>query len=182
MDFTKTSWTFLLLLLILDHLPSTTVGYNLPDRIAYSRDFLPQLQHLSLKGAVIDEIPGELQRKHPPDQTSALHRNKRKVTRRGKKKGGIRARLKGGEIKQQTLPSVILANIRSLRNKIDELQANVFHMFESRSASILAFTEMWLNGNDSSDSLHIVGFGSPVRLDRDTQLTGKHHGGGVCLC
>ncbi|KAK0146882.1 putative RNA-directed DNA polymerase from transposon BS [Merluccius polli] len=29
--------------------------------------------------------------------------------------------------------------------------------------------------------MYIDGFGPPVRLDRDTELTGKHHGGGVCL-
>ena len=41
------------------------------------------------------------------------------------------------------------------------------------TAFILAFTETWLTGDDNSDSLHIDGFGSPVRLDRDTELTGK---------
>ena len=54
-------------------------------------------------------------------------------------------------------------------------------MHEYRTASILAFTETWLTGNDNIDSLHIDGhsFGSPVRLDRDTELTGKQHGGGA---
>lgn len=37
------------------------------------------------------------------------------------------------------------------------------------------------NENDSSDALHIDGFGFPIRLDRDSALTGKHHGGGVCI-
>ena len=54
-------------------------------------------------------------------------------------------------------------------------------MYEYRTASILAFTETWLNENDSNDSLHIDGFGSPIRRDRDPELTGKHHGGGVCI-
>lgn len=54
-------------------------------------------------------------------------------------------------------------------------------MYEYRTASVLAFTETWLNENDSNDALHIDGFGSPLRLDRDSALTGKHHGGGVCI-
>ena len=76
---------------------------------------------------------------------------------------------------------MILANVPSLRNKTDEQQTNVFHMYEYLTASMLAFTETWLTGNDSSHSMHIDGFGSPIRLDRDPGLTGKHHGGGVCL-
>lgn len=54
-------------------------------------------------------------------------------------------------------------------------------MYEYRTASVLAFTETWLNENDSNDALHIDGFGSPIRLERDSALTGKHHGRGVCI-
>lgn len=42
-------------------------------------------------------------------------------------------------------------------NKIDKVQANVFHMYEHQSASIPAFTKTWLEG-----------FRSLVSLDRDT--------------
>ncbi len=49
------------------------------------------------------------------------------------------------------------------------------------TASIPTFMEMWLNKKDSDDMLHIDGFGPPLRLDRDTELTGKQHSGGVCL-
>lgn len=68
-----------------------------------------------------------------------------------------------------------------MRNKTDELQANVSYMYECRTASILAFTETWLNANDANDKLHIDGFGSPIHLDRDPTLTCKQLGGGVCL-
>lgn len=174
----------MLLLFVLDYLPTASYGYTLPDnqRIIYCRDFLLQLQLRSHQAPAIDKLPEELQCKLPTDRTGTLHNNRKKVTRRGrKKKGGIKARLRRGESKHRALPSVILANVRSLRNKTDELQANVFHMYEYRTASILAFTETWLTGSDNSDSMHIDGFGSPVRLDRDTEPTGKHHGGGVCL-
>ncbi|KAK0146883.1 hypothetical protein N1851_013787 [Merluccius polli] len=105
------------------------------------RDFLLQLQLHSHQAPAIDKLPEELQRKHSTDRTDTLHNNRKKVTRRGRKKGGIKARLRRGESKYRALPSVILANVRSLRNKTDELQANVFHMYEYRTASILAFTE-----------------------------------------
>jgi len=61
----------------------------------------------------------------------------------------------------------------------DELQADIFHMYEYGTASILAFTKMCLNEGDNSNSLPINDFGSPVKLNRDTELTGKHYGRGV---
>lgn len=153
-------------------------GYSLPDiqRITYPRDLLLQLRLQSDQVVFTEELPEVIQRKHSPGHFT-LHR-KKKVTRRGKKKAGVRARLKRGKVKHRTLPSVILANVRSLRNKTDELQANINHLYEYRTASVLAFTETWLNENDSTDALHIDGFGPPIRLDRDSGLTGKHHGGG----
>lgn len=50
---------------------------------------------------------------------------------------------------------MILANVRLLWNKLDELQANINHLHEYRTASILAFTEIWFNNNDSDNMLHI---------------------------
>ncbi len=74
-----------------------------------------------------------------------------------------------------------MANVCSLCNKTDKLQASVYHMHEYRTASILAYTETWLNSNDDDDTPHINGFAPPLRLDRDRKLTGKQHSGGVCL-
>ncbi len=162
---------------------SLSSGYSLPDTqwTTYSRDLLLQLRLQSDQVVFTEKLPEVIQRKHTPDHSDSSH-HKKKVTRRGKKKkAGVRARLKRGKVKHRTLPSVILTNICSLRNKTDELQANINHMYEYRTASILAFTETWLNENDSNDALHIDGFGSPIRLDRDSVLTGKHHGGGVCI-
>lgn len=68
----------------------------------------------------------------------------------GKKKGEIKARFKRGEV-ITSVSSLSDPDECALSVQYDELQANVFHMYEYRSASILAFTEMWLEG----DSLHI---------------------------
>lgn len=53
------------------------------------------------------------------------------------------------------LPAVILANVRSLRNQTDKLQANVKYLHEYRNASILAFTETWLNKDHDNSALHM---------------------------
>lgn len=133
---------------------------NIPDgRITYTRDFLLQLGLLPHPSPSMDIFPEEILCKNSCCTENYTH-NKNKVTRRGKKKGGIKARLKRETCKQRPLPSLILANVRSLRNETDELQANVNHMHEYRTASILAFTEM-LNKNDDDSTLHIDGFTPP---------------------
>lgn len=39
---------------------------------------------------------------------------------------------------------VLLANVQSIRNKLDELQANVHHAREFRDVYVMPFTETWL--------------------------------------
>ncbi|KAI3363877.1 hypothetical protein L3Q82_001472 [Scortum barcoo] len=42
------------------------------------------------------------------------------------------------------LPSIIMGNVRSLPNKMDELAALTRHQREYRECSLLLFTETWL--------------------------------------
>ncbi|KAE8297833.1 hypothetical protein D5F01_LYC02304 [Larimichthys crocea] len=97
------------------------------------------------------------------------------------KRGGVRQRLKRLKLQCIPLPSILLCNAQSIRNKVDELQANVIHLEKFRDACIMAFTETWLTSNDPETDLSLSGFGVPIRLDRDADVTGKSHGGGVCL-
>lgn len=91
-----------------------------------------------------------------------------------------RARRKRGH-RKIPLPSIMLANVQSLRNKVDEVQAHVRFLEEYRDVCILAFTETWLKEHVSQDVMEIDGFGAPFRLDRDPTVTGKSLGGGLCL-
>ncbi|KAG7522125.1 hypothetical protein JOB18_013791 [Solea senegalensis] len=75
----------------------------------------------------------------------------------------------------------MLASVQSLRNKVDELQANVKFLEEYKNACLLAITETWLKDHDLQSDLRIDGFGEPVRLDRDPTVTGKSLGGGLAL-
>ncbi len=76
---------------------------------------------------------------------------------------------------------MIFGNICSRQNELDELQANVNYMHEYRNASILAFTETWLDDVMDNDELAIDGFTKPFPVDRDKLKTGKKCGGGVCV-
>jgi len=90
-------------------------------------------------------------------------------------------KLKTQPLSRIPLPSVILSNVQSLRNKTDKLQAQARYSHDFRDACILAFTKTWLSDRDSDKDLETEGFGVPIRLDRDAAATGKSSAGGVCL-
>ena len=94
------------------------------------------------------------------------------------KKGGVKQRLRNLGCKPY-LPSLILGNVRSLQNKMEELCANVKYANEFRSASLMCFTETWLSENVADSHVNIEGF-SIFRADR-TNDSGKLKGGGLCV-
>lgn len=66
-----------------------------------------------------------------------------------------------------------MANVQSLRNKVDELQGNVRFQKDLKDCGVLAFSETWLSERDFDSDLSLNGFGAPFRLDRNTEETGK---------
>ena len=146
---------------------------------SYTREFL-----LSLRGAASvlawrpdTDFPGDL----TALPTNTINGTSSSKKRKRGKKGGVRQRLKTLNNRKTPLPTVIFSNVRSLRPKTDELQANVNYMHEFKKAGLLAFTETWLDNTVANNELHIEGFGVPIRLDRDKIITGKGQGGGVCF-
>ncbi|KAI3375978.1 hypothetical protein L3Q82_016518 [Scortum barcoo] len=60
------------------------------------------------------------------------------------------------------LPSIIMGNVRSLPNKMDELAALTRHQREYRECSLLLFTEMWLTALTPDTAAELDGFHSPT--------------------
>lgn len=153
---------------------------NLADHgwIRYSREELLQFNIVSAT-QVVDFLPQlpDIILRQPHGKQGKMWGKRRK---RGKR-GGVKLRLRKQRLTRLPLPSVILGNVRSLRNKIEELQGNVRCQKDFKNCGVLAFTETWLNEQDSDADLHIDGFGTPLRLDRKVEVTGKKLGGGVCL-
>ena len=124
----------------------------------------------------------------PPDIVPNVDSGKpvRPRRKRPGHRGGVRRRLRRDK-SRLPLPSIIMANTRSLRPKhpnynFHELCANVFHRQEYRDASLLCFCETWFCNKITDDSLFIDGFGSPYRCDRDLSASGKlTASGGVCI-
>ena len=79
-----------------------------------------------------------------------------------------------------SLPAIHLANVRSLVNKMDELLLlNQTNSDFYRSAA-LCFTETWLCERIPESALQLPGF-QLIRADRNTELSGKTKGGGICF-
>lgn len=109
------------------------------------------------------------------DQDGNKHRFKPK--RRRGRRAGVRVRLrKRGD--RPPLPTIVFGNVRSVRNKIDELAANCRFNSEYKNSSVIGLTETWLESKDSDGTVNIDGF-SLIRGDREG--TSKSHGGGVCF-
>ena len=104
--------------------------------------------------------------------------NEMKRRKRGKA-GGVRKRLKSRKFKPY-LPSIIMGNVQSLNNKMDELHGYARYMHEFKHISLMSFTETWLNETITDDCVNINGF-KLIRGDRNLNLAEKQKGGGICL-
>ena len=100
-----------------------------------------------------------------------------------RRKRGCRARVKCREKKRRVkppIPSVIMGNVRSLPNKMEELSALTRLQRRYRESSLVFLTETWLN--DLTLDLHVTldGF-KLVRADRGAKESGKKKGGGLAM-
>lgn len=100
------------------------------------------------------------------------------MRKRGRR-GGVRQHLKRQGLCHISLSTIMLSNVQSLCNKVDELQAKFLE--EYKSACLLAVTETWLKDRDAQSNLKIDVFREPFHLDRDHIKTGKSLGGGLTL-
>ncbi len=101
-----------------------------------------------------------------------------RTRRRGKRAGALMKLRRRGL--RTPLPSIHLANLRSLPNKTDELLLLSRLNKDFSNSAALCFTETWLNGAIPDSALHLPNF-QLIRSDRDAESTGKSHGGGTCF-
>ncbi|XP_036378778.1 uncharacterized protein LOC118773792 [Megalops cyprinoides] len=102
---------------------------------------------------------------------------RRRRRKRGKR-GGLHARLKARASRPQ-LPSLLLANVRSLENKLDELRARITTQREIRDCCALIVTETWLSAKVPESAVQLQTHS--VHRGDHTDPSGKVKGGGVCV-
>lgn len=149
--------------------PDTPFAAN-PGRLVYMRDHLFELSRLDFEPSQVflstTQIPPELIRGS----------KRRQIRRKRGSRGGIRNRMRrrGSRL---PLPAITLSNVRSLRNKADELSSLVRTDSDYRQTSLFCFTETWLSEDVDYD---LDGF-NIIRFDRDVRKTRKSIGGGLCI-
>ncbi len=100
-----------------------------------------------------------------------------RTRRRGKQAGALVKLRQHGF--RTPLPSIHLANLRSLPNKTDKLLLSQTNKNFSHSAA-LCFTETWLNDAIPDSTLSLLGF-QLFRVDRDAESLGKSCGDRTCF-
>ena len=168
-------WTLLVFLFICGVVNSVQHSNGNGDgsvlRIFYDRDFL-----LSLKDKVYNPYTEVL----TSDSVLASENNtKKKKNKKRGSRGGVKNRLKRNGIRTP-LPAIILSNLRSINNKIDELTALSKFDKDFRESALICFTETWLTDKEEHENINIEGF-ECIRHDRDVNLTEKERGGGICI-
>ncbi len=103
---------------------------------------------------------------------------RRKKKHRGRR-AGIRDRLRK-KAHSPPLPSILLANVQSLENKMDDLRARISFQRDIRDCNILCLTEAWLTPSVPDTAATPSDNFSVLRMDR-TAEAGKNKGGGVCF-
>ncbi len=102
-------------------------------------------------------------------------RPKERRRERGKR-AGVLVRLRRRAFRP--LPTILLANVQSLDNKLCELLARISYQRETRDCCVICLTETWMSA--MVPAIELTGF-SVHRSDRTKELTGKSRGGGVCF-
>ena len=115
----------------------------------------------------------------PTDGTHEENKPKSRARKHRGRRAGIRNRLRS-KANRPPLPSILLANVQSLVNKLDDLRARIAFQRDIRDCNVLCFTETWLSPSIPDHSITPAEHFSIARMDR-TEESGKSKGGGVCF-
>ncbi len=107
-----------------------------------------------------------------------LNNRRRRRKHRGRR-AGIRNRLRK-RAHSPPLPSILLANVQSLENKMDDLRARISFQWDIRDCNIFCLTKTWLTPTVPDTAVTPSDNFSVLRMDR-TAEAGKNKGGGVCF-
>ena len=78
------------------------------------------------------------------------------------------------------LPSLLLANVRSLVHKMDELRLWITNNKRIMNTNIILITESWLNDGVPDSAIELQGL-QFIRSDRTAEDCGKERGGGLLI-
>ncbi len=91
--------------------------------------------------------------------------NRRRQKKHSERHAGICNRLRE-RAHSPPLPSILLANVQSLENKIDDLRARISFQRDIRDCNILCLTETWLTPSVPDTAVRPSDNFSVLRMDR----------------
>ncbi len=100
-----------------------------------------------------------------------LNNRRRRNKHRGKR-AGIRNRLRERAC-SPPLPSIMLANVQSLENKMDDLRARISFQQDIRDCNILCLTETWLTPSVPDTAVRPSDNFSVLQMDRTAEAGKK---------
>uniref|UniRef100_A0A8C1LL36 Reverse transcriptase domain-containing protein n=1 Tax=Cyprinus carpio TaxID=7962 RepID=A0A8C1LL36_CYPCA len=106
------------------------------------------------------------------------HKRRERKQKRGKR-GGIRARLTANPHKP-SIPTIVLANVRSLGNKLDFIRLLRSTQRTVRVCCVFVFTETWLSDSVPDCAIQLDQL-TCYRADRARVAGGKTRGGELCV-
>ena len=147
--------------------------------VRYERDSL-----LAIRDTV-GHLPPPILLFSSPDITreSTEHSHGHASTHRQRKRGrrgGVLARFRR-RANRPPLPSIILSNVRSIKNKTDELMYLIKTKREYSETSVFCFTETWVDPSIPDSAVRPPTGYTLHRADRCPDLSGKVRGGGVAF-
>ncbi len=168
--------SYLLLLSLFTHITSTLITYDKETLLDIGHRYTNLFQDtLSSNPSWPFEILRNMERNNG-------HLNihpRRPIKKRHGKRTGIRNRLRK-RAHSPPLPSILLANVQSLENKMDDLRARISFQRDIRDCNILCLSETWLTTSVPDTAVTPSDNFSVLRMDR-TAEAGKSKGGGVCF-
>ena len=105
--------------------------------IQYSREELLHIRNF------VDNNPPTDNGDSPWLPVAVLPERRRRKTKRGSR-AGLLVRLRKRE-NRPPLPSILLANVQSIENKLDELRSRIAFQRDIKNCNVLILTETWLN-------------------------------------
>ncbi len=99
----------------------------------------------------------------------------RKHSRKRGKRAGVLVRLRRRAFRPPR-PTILLANVQSLDNKLCEMRARISYQRETRDCCVICLTETWMSAMVPDSAIELTGL-SVHRSDRIKELTGKSSGG-----
>ncbi len=94
----------------------------------------------------------------------ARSRTRKRRRKRGKR-AGVLVRLRLRPLRPP-LPTILLANVQSLDNKLCELRARISYQRETRDCCIICLTETWMSAVVPDSAIELTGFSVHRRTER----------------